>query len=369
MADSIKDTLNSFEDLVTWDGYSQLTSVQEKDLKKTVHFLYKTLKGLYSDVGDGSQIRNYLLKESNGAGIIFLKKLQLSYVYYFAQYLSQISEFRSATKKKSKEADLKAIESLFTSLDTDDEYYKMFRDIVFENIHQLPESPFEEGSSSLSEFLSTALNKAKQLKEINVSDLSQGFDLNDLSQFELAVPDLPDYIAFQKKIWNNFDNLDQVQKFLAAIYNVALQQLVSADPEDSTFKIIIRTKTHPLLKDIVEEQLPNIEMNGLSLLKNISKNLNNVTYQNGTLIIERSVFSDFWNALIKSFTKDTKQEETSKQEDIEADTPIENRLAVNIAEYMTGKISAKEFQKRDIKIRSEYGMSLNGEQLNEVEDE
>ena len=309
-------------------------------------------------------------------GQIFLQKLAIAYVYYYAKGL-EVKYFKNKLAVTSEATS--AVRKFFESIqDTPD--FKFFVSLLKDEGTFVPNGTFGKGCKTASTFIDgvrtsnvtqTILQNDVSIRidSLNLDDLMSDFsniqvgkdDRVNLSKVKdfLFDADKRDgvegivrlYLNFYALVAYNYDNrssftvnLENPDSFFSkAIKNLSQR---SRDPE----------KVYPIdMGKVVENSLKKQGLVGHPLDMSTSSAVNDVLSKLKISLAE-----------VKEKLDSAKQnkDKPNQQDSVEDDKDLVNQLAMNMADYMTGKIDANTFQSRDFQIRHSNGQSM---ELNELE--
>lgn len=309
-------------------------------------------------------------------GQIFLQKLAIAYVYYYAKGL-EVKYFKNKLAVTSEATS--AVRKFFESIqDTPD--FKFFVSLLKDEGTFVPNGTFGKGCKTASTFIDgvrtsnvtqTILQNDASIRtdSLNLDDLMNNFsniqvdknDRVDLSKFKdfLFDADKRDgvegivrlYLNFYALVAYNYDNRSSFTVNLEnpdSFFNKALENLSNRSGD--------KGKAYPIdMGKVVENSLKKQGLVGHPLDMSTSSAVNDVLSKLKTSLAE-----------VKEKLDSTKQnkDKPNQQDSVEDDKDLVNQLAMNMADYMTGKIDANTFQSRDFQIRHSNGQNM---ELNELE--
>lgn len=309
-------------------------------------------------------------------GQIFLQKLAIAYVYYYTKGL-EVKYFKNKLTVTSEATP--AVRRFFESIqDTLD--FKFFVSLLKDEGTFVPNGTFGKGCKTASTFIDgvRTSNVTQTIFQNDVSIRTDSLSLDDLmSDFSnirvgkddrvnlskvkdfLFDADKRDgvegivrlYLNFYALVAYNYDNRSSFTVNLEnpdSFFNKAIKNLSrrSRDPE----------KVYPIdMGKVVENSLKKQGLVGHPLDMSTSSAVNDVLSKLKTSLAE-----------VKEKFDSAKQnkDKPNQQDSVEDDKDLVNQLAMNMADYMTGKIDANTFQSRDFQIRHSNGQSMK---LNELE--
>lgn len=309
-------------------------------------------------------------------GQIFLQKLAIAYVYYYAKGL-EVKYFKNKLAVTSEATT--AVRKFFEGIqDTPD--FKFFVSLLKDEGTFVPNGTFGKGCKTASTFIDGVRTSnvmqtifqnddSTRTDSLNLDDLISNFkdvqvDKNDrvnLSKFKdfLFDADKRDgvegvvrfYLNFYALVAYNYDNRSSFTVNLEnpdSFFNKAIENLSNRSGD--------KGKAYPIdMGKVVENSLKKHGLVGHPLDMSTSSAVNDVLSKLKTSLAE-----------VKEKLDSTKQnkDKPNQQDSVEDDKDLVNQLAMNMADYMTGKIDANTFQSRDFQIRHSNGQSM---ELNELE--
>lgn len=307
---------------------AQAHGVQE--IKSVVDELLYFLKAIYSQNEPWMKLKHRLESEYPD----FLSKIQIAYIYYYSRYLEQ-KLFRNEDLLKNPDLVIKNLNTLNNGELVSDEY-SFFSYLLGQSTNTIANSPFEGTELAANLLAATIKAKSKLLKTDGLQASVQKMSIDD---FYKAVGDLKEKPNNTLNFIKNSITTDSVNKVFLGMLILSFEDLVNrkgvfqVDLEDTTTKL---GKTFAAIPDINERK----KYRGV------------VEKYNGKTVTDE-IRSDF---LTDVYNLQKKEPEKKKEEATNSDTGIEDKLALNIANYITGRISASEFQERDQEIKSENGL-------------
>lgn len=309
-------------------------------------------------------------------GQIFLQKLAIAYVYYYAKGL-EVKYFKNKLAVTSEATS--AVRKFFEGIqDTPD--FKFFVSLLKDEGTFVPNGTFGKGCKTASTFIDgvRTSNVTQTILQNDVSIRTDSLSLDDLmSNFSNIQVDKNDRVNLSK--FKDFlfdaDKRDGVEgivrlylNFYALVaynYDNRSSFTVNLENPDSFFNKAIENlsnrsgdkgKAYPIdMGKVVENSLKKQGLVGHPLDMSTSSAVNDVLSKLKTSLAE-----------VKEKLDSTKQnkDKPNQQDSVEDDKDLVNQLAMNMADYMTGKIDANTFQSRDFQIRHSNGQNM---ELNELE--
>lgn len=303
-------------------------------------------------------------------GQIFLQKLAIAYVYYYAKGL-EVKYFKNKLAVTSEATN--AVRKFFEGIqDTSD--FKFFVSLLKDEGTFVPNGTFGKGCKTASAFIDGVRTSNVVIKNIfqnedstrtdslnlddlisNFSDIQVGKDdrvnLSKIKDF-LFDADKSDRVENVVRVYLNFYAL------VAFNYDNRSSFTVDLNNPDSYIKKMI-DKLHKKGSDesidrgdVIEKSLTKYGLINRSLDMSTSSSVNDILSKLKASLAE-----------VKEEIKPKKDKQRQDQS-VEDDKDLVNQLAMNMADYMTGKIDANTFQSRDFQIRHSNGQSM---ELNELE--
>lgn len=309
-------------------------------------------------------------------GQIFLQKLAITYVYYYAKGL-EVKYFKNKLAVTSEAT--AAVRKFFESIqDTPD--FKFFVSLLKDEGTFVPNGTFGKGCKTASTFIDgvRTSNVTQTILQNDASIRTDSLNLDDLmSNLKDVQVDKNDRVNLSKvkDFLFDADKRDGVEgivrlylNFYALVaynYDNRSSFTVNLENPDSFFNKAIKNlsdrsgdkgKAYPIdMGKVVENSLKKQGLVGHPLDMSTSSAVNDVLSKLKTSLAE-----------VKEKLDSAKQnkDKPNQQDSVEDDKDLVNQLAMNMADYMTGKIDANTFQSRDFQIRHSNGQSM---ELNELE--
>lgn len=309
-------------------------------------------------------------------GQIFLQKLAIAYVYYYAKGL-EVKYFKNKLAVTSEATS--AVRKFFESIqDTPD--FKFFVSLLKDEGTFVPNGTFGKGCKTASTFIDgvRTSNVTQTILQNDVSIRTDSLNLDDLmSNLKDVQVDKNDRVNLSKvkDFLFDADKRDGVEgivrlylNFYALVaynYDNRSSFTVNLENPDSFFNKAIKNlsnrsegpeKVYPIdMGKVVENSLKRQGLVGHPLDMSTSSAVNDILSKLKTSLAE-----------VKEKLDSAKQnkDKPNQQDSVEDDKDLVNQLAMNMADYMTGKIDANTFQSRDFQIRHSNGQSM---ELNELE--
>lgn len=310
-------------------------------------------------------------------GQIFLQKLAITYVYYYAKGL-EVKYFKNKLAVTSEATT--AVRKFFEGIqDTPD--FKFFVSLLKDEGTFVPNGTFGKGCKTASTFIDgvRTSNVMQTIFQNDDSTRTDSLNLDDLiSNFSNIQVDKNDRVNLSKikDFLFNADEPEGVEgivrfylNFYALVaynYDNRSSFTINLENPDSFFHRAIKNlskrsgdedgKAYPIdMGKVVEDSLKKQGLVGRTLDMSTSSAVNDVLSKLKTSLAE-----------VKEKLNSVKQNKDKPNQDqsVEDDKDLVNQLAMNMADYMTGKIDANTFQSRDFQIRHSNGQSM---ELNELE--
>lgn len=316
MPDTKKDSIKNRHDLLNAKANNP------EELLKVATELRSFLENTQSQNESWGKLRLKLSKKYPS----FLQKVQIAFVYYYIRYLKQ-KYFRNEDFINTADNAKKSLVALEEEIKKDN--FKYFLYLCSQSPNAEENSPFKE-TKLVGNFIPATLQLKQNLlntkgiidvKSMSIEDFYKRLD--DIKDDEEALLD------FTK---NALDSNDPEEQLLLILYNVA----ENLEKTGSIFQIDLTKDNTKLAK-------------AYSMISNTSKKknfANTIEKYNGKTFDEKTL-RDFKDALIDI----GRTEEEPKKEESEENISLEDKLALNMADYISGRISASEFQKKDQQIR------------------
>lgn len=365
---------------------SNASSVQATDLENITNILNQFLKKINSTDNNYTELRNQYFKST--VGKVLLQKVAIAFIYYFAEFV-KVRYFKRKVYKNVAQAktDLLSFFKDITGDESTGQCYKTYLTLLSGNDNLVPARTFD-GDVIVAHDLIDSIYHSEICDEVtaernspeawSLTELLDGLEHVDLSK--------PETIKFDS-LMKNLNNKDPMVKFgsaLAACFSAA------AIANSSSFNVtnellnnkisILYTAYHNLSKDqqnLINTALKNNKLTNVNLNFSTQDEIKTHKKQLESFIRDLQKANSDKNK--NSGVEQGKSGDGSGGQDLKASIEHEsedsdklNQLAMNMADYMTGRIDAQQFQNRDIEIR--YGRpspqpNEDGEMLlNELED-
>ena len=353
MADKIKKiSLKNFEEAIK--KLEDIESVRAKSTSNNLDTIQEVLDALYQIIhamftGKLPNKVSNLMKEAMMTSEAFISKIQFAYVYYYARYI-ELSLYGANPKT-------------FGAISSNN---------VEAEISNTLASIMEDDRYSLLDYImcQNAANKDTYRFDSSVTKMAAHFPK---SVFDLKKKSLPDqsYSVDRETIAKLIYSKDPVDAFIAEVvsYLMKTKNLLNLGMKFPKNDI---EKENTELGIYYKRALEVDKINAEAIAAIVTK---------GDLESEEglnNVFRDLRAAEIdyyKSKQNKSKANEKPQEKEDDKDTPkkeeatgsLQDQLALNMADYITGRISAEEFQKRDKQIRHSDKAEQPTQQLDEEE--
>ena len=340
--------------------------VQREQYKNTAIALGSLIRALYSETDAWPQVKEALLKYTDEStnepiGKIFIQKLQLAFVWYYLMYLKKegkLDESKTYQNESKAKAGFKPIKD---AIEREDPLYQLYADLLGGSIHQFPETPFNNGAiKEAHDFLWDLYTRGGGKESAN--------DVLSDDDFELALKD----VKVAEKTDETIETLKKLRKKLnteagkSAGLSVVLSMLLClADSPDN--KVFYYGK----LGDKSAEQRSKVN-NEYNALDDEQRKIADMVFKQSPFENNEQVLNTVENrekiiSLVKDVLKKVK--DGSDKENVKESTEgsFEDQLALNMANYITGRISSKEFLRIDRRIRDSQPLHKDDQLLNETE--
>lgn len=364
------------------DALNNASSVQSKDLGSIANIMSQFLKKINSTDNNYSELRTTYFDSLTGK--VFLQKLSIAFIYYFTEFL-RVKYFKRKIYKTAEQAntDLGNFIKDITGEEVIGQCYKTYLTLLSGQDNLVPAKTFTGNVTMAHDLIRKILHTDICEKLMKSHDVPEEWGLTEiLDNISKIKPKNKKELTFDAYM-KGLDNKDPVVRFVSALtasFNAAWMS--------GNDKFVIEDKLEkdkdPFLSSIYEE----MDEAKRKLVKNALVN-NNLWREALNFKVDGDTEKHFENLRkAVSSLKDAgkKGDKTAKgksgngsEQDLndsieqETEDPDKlNQLAMNMADYMTGRIDAQQFQNRDIEIR--YGKpspqsNEDGEMLlNELED-
>lgn len=331
-----------------------------KDLLTALYWSIKLLLGEEDsselDLDKAKQIQEHM------RGIA---KVQIAYVYYYARYV-ELCVFGAKPdghgRLKDPEAKLKREIFERDGLATSD-FTKMFIFLLEGNSGSNTYCFVQDHATMAAHFFESMVDlKGKMFKNAETMDGSKALTLDDFFTGHEVIP--------------NFEDSSDTREFA--------DSMLAKAKEDPLGALLAQLIAESAKTKYIGAEMPKIDSDGKSILDKLYKL---ALEKEGEKSLAENLLAKYNEARKKdtetvqsalmSFGKDLranrKDREQKKDGDHKQEGPVkfEDELAMNMADYITGRIDAKEFARRDRQIRDRQplGGNPNMEQLDEVDED
>lgn len=308
------------------------TATGPNELAQVTDELRSFLINLNSQDELWNKLKNRLEKEKSS----FIQKIQITFVYYYSRYLKK-KYLRDLDKLNNKTEAKKTIKGISEELTKDN--YKYFAYLLGQSETVEATSPFK-GTKLAANFIAATI----KLKSDSLGLEDTSTDINNMS-IEDFYTDMSNIKDDKEKMIDTLkerlNSKDAEKNFIIDL----IQIVRSLEKTNSVFKIDLKDTDTDLGKTFAEIDVSKRKEKIKSLVKDYTNK-----------VFDKKVTDEFINKLCDI----GKKEEKVKEEDNSrvANTSLEDKLALNIADYITGRITASEFQKKDQEIRGNKEVNL-----------
>lgn len=316
--------IKNLKDIATWK--KNVTTNDKATIKQVLQTLRVTISFALADMknvkGGPKLLEDPII-------IRYIKKLQIAYIYYFAHYLNLEIFGHGKSKSYGDVKDAKELSGLLEET-LEKEEFKFFKFLLEENTTS-PFYCFDQGKAATAANFIPAIFDLKP-SIVGKSDVdSEKFLIDDLFTKFKTVRDLPEHDKELKALVSEFKE-KPLSSFIAEVLREAGE----------------------LLKFGTTLSVNEFKVKPLSLLLKAAK-AKDEKFVDSVLDIVKANEADgekLYSALSEYYLNYQKeQKEKNKQKTEEAQASFEDQLAMNMADYITGRITALEFQRRDRQIR------------------
>lgn len=359
------------------------SSVQSKDLGAIANIMGQFLKKINSTDNNYSELRMQYFESL--AGKVFLQKISIAFIYYFTEFL-RVKYFKRKIYKTTEQAntDLSNFIRDITGEEAIGQCYKTYLTLLSGQDNLVPAKTFTGNVTMAHDLIRKVLHTDICEKLMKSHDVPEEWSLTEiLDNISKIKPKNKKELSFDDYM-KGLDNKDPVVRFVCALtasFNAAWMS--------GNDKFVIENKLEkdkdPFLSAIYEE----IDETKRALIKNLLNN-NGLWRDELSFKTQADAEKHFENLrkVVNSIkdvgskkgkgngteqgNPENKPSQKASVEHESEDPDKLNQLAMNMADYMTGRIDAQQFQNRDIEIR--YGRpspqpNEDGEMLlNELED-
>lgn len=377
MADKIKKiSLKNFEEAVK--KLEDTESVRAKSTSNNLDTIQEILDALYQIIhamfaGKLPNKVSNLMKEAMMSNEAFISKVQFAYVYYYARYI-ELSLYGANPKSfgaisgNNVEAE---ISSTLTSIMGDDRY-KLLDYIMCQNAANKDTYRFDSSVTKMAaHFPKSVFDLKKKILNKSQEDAEKLTADNFFEKYK-SLPDQK-YSVDRENIAKLIDSKDPVDAFIAEVVSYLMKtknllnlgmKFPKSDIEKENTELGIYYKRALEADKINTEAIAAIvtkgDLESEEGLDNVFRDL-------------RAAEIDYYKSKQNKDKTNEKPQEKKDDKDApkkeEAAGSLQDQLALNMADYITGRISAEEFQKRDKLIRKNGETDQPAQQLDEEEPE
>ena len=377
MADKIKKiSLKNFEEAVK--KLEDTESVRAKSTSNNLDTIQEILDALYQIIhamfaGKLPNKVSNLMKEAMMSNEAFISKVQFAYVYYYARYI-ELSLYGANPKSfgaisgNNVEAE---ISSTLTSIMGDDRY-KLLDYIMCQNAANKDTYRFDSSVTKMAaHFPKSVFDLKKKILNKSQEDAEKLTADNFFEKYK-SLPDQK-YSVDRENIAKLIDSKDPVDAFIAEVVSYLMKtknllnlgmKFPKSDIEKENTELGIYYKRALEADKINTEAIAAIvtkgDLESEEGLDNVFRDL-------------RAAEIDYYKSKQNKDKANEKPQEKKDDKDApkkeEAAGSLQDQLALNMADYITGRISAEEFQKRDKLIRKNGETDQPAQQLDEEEPE
>lgn len=375
MADKIKKiSLKNFEEAIK--KLEDVESVRAKSTSNNLDTIQEVLDALYQIIhamftGKLPNKVSNLMKEAMMTNEAFISKIQFAYVYYYARYI-ELSLYGAnpktfgAISSNNVEAE---ISNTLASIMEDDRY-RLLDYIMCQNAANKDTYRFDSSVTKMAaHFPKSVFDLKKKILNRSQAD-AENLTADNFFEKYKSLPD-QSYSVDRETIAKLIYSKDPVDAFIAEVvsYLMKTKNLLNLGMKFPKNDI---EKENTELGIYYKRALEVDKINAEAIAAIVTK---------GDLESEEglnNVFRDLRAAEIdyyKSKQNKGKANEKSQEKEDDKDAPkkeeatgsLQDQLALNMADYITGRISAEEFQKRDKQIRNSGKTDQPTQQLDEEE--
>lgn len=362
------------------------SSVQSKDLGEIANIMSQFLKKINSTDNNYSELRTQYFESL--AGKVFLQKLSIAFIYYFTEFL-RVKYFKRKIYKTAEQAntDLGNFIKDITGEGAIGQCYKTYLTLLSGQDNLVPAKTFTGNVTMAHDLIRKILHTDICEKLMKGHDVPEEWGLTEvLDNISKIKPKNKRELTFDEYM-KGLDNKDPVVRFVCALTASFNAAWMSGNDKFVIEDKLVKDKD-PFLSSIYEE----MDAAKRKLVKNVLENnalwretLNFKTNEDAEKHFKslHKAVNDIKETGSKKDKEDgteqgkpgngTGDQNLNQSVEHESEDPDKlNQLAMNMADYMTGRIDAQQFQNRDIEIR--YGRpspqpNEDGEMLlNELED-
>lgn len=325
------------------EGISYLEGVNSAnitELSKVVAVLHSFLVKISSTDDEWNLLRSCLDKSVP----CFLPKIRLTFLYYFSkclekQFLDKEDLIHAPKTSKSNLASLRT--TISEDADGSRDLYIMFKEMFQDNVKHAG----IKSNMMVAEFLEDTFEKQADL--LGLKDgriLPSSMSVTDF--FKTATETLKEDDPVEKSMSFVVDGLKsqscEIQAFCSIFTNILAESAI-----DGTFRANAGGRLTKIINKISNEDLRTAYH---QLVEELNGNVITVDNRKDYLDKLFKLANDINGKLVKKETTEEPDNVSSSMKDL---------LAMNMADYISGKITAEDFQLRDEKIRSLNSQSLN----------
>lgn len=272
----------------------------------------------------------------------FLQKVQIAFVYYYIRYLKQ-KYFRNEDFLNTADNSKKSLSAIKEELKKDN--YSYFSYLCTQSINAEENSPFKDTRD-----IGTFLPSTIQLKQ-NILGSQETVDIKNMS--------IDDF----------YRKLNSVKDVEEDFLDFAKNAIFSNDPEEKLLVILINLGDNlEKTGSVFQVDLTKETTNFVKIYTKLSNDIKKKKFKD---IVEKYNGKTFDKETLTAFKQDLidiNKEVVAKKEEAEENVSLEDQLAMNMADYISGRISATDFQKKDQQIRKSVNMSTENDTLKSLKE-
>lgn len=331
--DQIKNAIKSLE------AVSAATAPELSNVTKT---FYSFLKLINTQDESWTKLRTRINREYPD----FISKLQVAFVYYYAKllekcFLNTEEEIKSPKEFKSKIQEMKSFITSSNSNGSD----------LFDRIFS-GKTPGFEANELAKNFFESSFSLHKDLLKVNDFQLDPS-NTSPLDYFKGPAKELSE--KEKGDILKHISAVEKSEHPELRIYSMIVEYLFNTENLENTFvstDLLNNNKFNDLLNSIKSREVKQFYRDFLSDL-----NATPITEDKRKEVLKQ--LADVSEVISPETKKEEKPKEEEAVEHLKNGASERELLAMNMADYITGRITATEFQQRDIKIKSGQEMLLN----------
>lgn len=364
----LESALTTLKNVENIKGYA--TSNNVDSIQHILDILYQLIHAMFAGKLPNSVYQ--LMKEAMMTKEAFIAKVQFAYVYYYARYWElklygpSPKSFGNISADPNKTAD-KINKELSDAIDS--KYYQLLDYILYQNAASKETYRFDAGTAKMAaHFPKSVFDLKKKILNRDKEDAESMTADTFFKDFKTTKGIT--YSSVAEKLAKLMEGKDPIDAFISLL----ISKIVSTK---NLLKLGVKFPKSDFTKEgadlnVYYERAKEVDAIFANDLVKLFED-GDVNSEEGLEEIFKTMRQhqqDYYtkkNSEAKDKDKDQKDEKGSEKK--EATGSLQDQLALNMADYITGRITADEFQKRDRLIRKNGETDQPAQQLDEEEPE